>query len=192
MSLPNTIIIPHGATECALAEWLRAELRTNVRIYPPHGKQVRTVSMKEIGEILSSYPFDDVRSIHGAFPEIEYDSRKGFPELTIVPVLDVDGDARSFKSYRSRDMFRGFCLGRDAVLPIYNDPNIEAVMSEAGYGEVAHDLSSFQKLLDSMKVEDFEARMAGCGSTNMEELVRHLYRSVPRFQGRTGKGHRPR
>lgn len=190
MSLPNTIIIPHGATERRLAKWLMSELRTNLIVYSPNNKQEQTVSMKGIREVLSSPPFDRAVSIHREFPDVEYIRGRGFPQLTIVPILDVDSDARSFGSYQSRDMFDGFCLGRDAVLPIYNNPNLEAVIYEAGFGHVAHDVSSFQKLLDSLDVDVFEERMRDCTSTNMDGLVRHLHRFVPRYQGRFGSGHR--
>ena len=140
MSLPNTIVIPHGSTEARLVEWLRSELRTQAVIHRPYGREERAVSMRAIQDILVTPPFDRPESIHRRFDEIEYDRRKGFRDLTVIPVLDVDADRRSFGMYRSGDMFGGFCLGRDAVLPVYNDPNIEAVLERSGYGKVAHDL----------------------------------------------------
>lgn len=182
MSLPNTIVIPHGSTEVRLVEWLRSELRTQAVIYRPYGREERTVSMKAIQDILMSPPFDRPKSIHGSFNEIEYDRKKGFKDLTIIPVLDVDADRRSLGTYRSGDMFTGFCLGRDAVLPVYNDPNIEAVIEKAGYGKVAHNLGEFQEFLDSTDVDDFRERMRACDSTNMEVLIDHLCRYVPRYQ----------
>ena len=182
MSLPNTIVIPHGSTEARLVEWLRSELRTQAVIHRPYGREERAVSMRAIQDILVTPPFDRPESIHRRFDEIEYDRRKEFRDLTVIPVLDVDADRRSFGMYRSGDMFGGFCLGRDAVLPVYNDPNIEAVLERSGYGKVAHDLGEFQEFLDSTDVDEFRERMATCDSTNMEALVDHLCRYVPRYQ----------
>ena len=182
MSLPNTVIIPHGATEARLAEWLRSELRTQAIIYQPYGRVERAVSMKEIGNILSSKPFDSVRSMHARFGELDYSARTGFRDVMVVPVLAVDLDRRSFGSYRSGDTFSGFCLGRDAVLPVFNDPDIEAVIDRAGYGKVAHDLGEFQEFLDSTDIEEFLERMRACDSTNMDALIERLRRFVPSCQ----------
>ena len=179
MSLPNTIVIPHGSTEVRLVEWLKSELRTQAVIHRPYNRDERTVSMKAIGDILMSPPFDRPESIHKTFDEIEYNKQRGFRDLTIIPVLDVDADRRSFGAYRSRDMFGGFCLGRDAILPVYNDPNIEAVIDKAGYGKVSHNLGEFQEFLDSTDVDEFRERIRACDSTNMEVLIDHLCRYVP-------------
>lgn len=183
MSLPNTIIIPHGATEVRLAEWLMNELRTQAIIHRPFGTEERTVSMKAVGRILSEPPFDSVRSLHRFYYSLDYDSKKrSFRDLTVIPVLDVDDDRRSLGSYRSGDMFDGFFLGRGRIIPVYNNPNMEAVLERAGYGKVAHDLVDFQEFLDSTDVLEFRERMASCDSTNMECLVDHLIKYVPRFQ----------
>lgn len=181
MSLPNTIVIPHGTTEARLVEWLRSELRTQVIIHRPYGREERTVSMKGVGDILMAPPFDRPESIHRRFEELDY-SRREFRDLAIVPVLDVDADRRSFGMYRSGEMFRGFCLGRERVMPVFNDPNIEAVIERAGYGKVAHDLGEFQEFLDSTDVNEFRERMRSCDSTNMELLIDRLCRYVPSFQ----------
>lgn len=185
MSLPNTIIIPHGSTEVKLAEWLRSELRTQAIIYRPYGREERTVSMRGVRDILMAPPFDQPKSIHRRFDELEY-GRMGFRDLAIAPVLDVDADRRSLGAYKSGDMFRGFCLGKEAVLPVFNDPNLEAVIERAGYGRVAHDLGEFQEFLDSTDVDEFRERMGSCDSTNMEVLIDRLCRHVPRYQHRCG------
>lgn len=188
MTLPNTIVIPHGSTEARLVEWLRSELRTQAIIYRPYGREERTVSMKGIGEILMTPPFDRPESIHRRFDELEY-IRGRFRDLTIVPVLDVDMDRRSFGMYRSGDMFRDFCLGRSVILPVFNNPNIEAVIEDAGYGRVAHDLGEFQDFLDSTSVDEFRERIRSCDSTNMELLIDHLCRHVPKYQRRAMDSH---
>ena len=58
MSLPNTVIVPHGATEAALVDWLRNDLKIPLVIHGPYGRQERTVSMKEIADVLGRPPFD--------------------------------------------------------------------------------------------------------------------------------------
>lgn len=179
MSLPNTIIIPHGSTEQRLVKWMLNELRTNAVIYRPYDNK-KTVSMKEIKEILMQPPFDRPENIHKKFEDIQYD--KKFKELTIVPVLDVDCDSRSFGMYRSKDMFREFCLGKNNIIPIYNNPKIETVLEKAGYGKIAHNLEDFQNFLDSTDIEEFREHIRTCEYTNMEILIDHLCKFVPRYQ----------
>lgn len=84
--------------------------------------------MKEIGGILSSAPFTTVQKMHKAFEELEYDRRTGLRDVKAIPILDVDADRRSLGMYKSCDMFDSFCLGKENVIPVYNDPNIEAVI----------------------------------------------------------------
>lgn len=182
MSLPNTIIIPHGMTEVRLVQWLLSELKTRAIIYRPYGKSERTVSMKEIGGILSSAPFTTVQKMHKAFEELEYDRRTGLRDVKAIPILDVDADRRSLGMYKSCDMFDSFCLGKENVIPVYNDPNIEAVIAKAGYGKVAHNLGEFQEFLDSTDIDEFRERMRSCDSTNMEVMIDHLCRFIPKYQ----------
>lgn len=152
MSLPNAVIVPHGATEAKLAGWLMRELKTVVVIHRPYETE-RAVSMKDIQRILSEKPFDRTASLHSKYPSLDYDERRRcFRKPTVIPVLDVDADRRTLGSYRSGDLFRDFAFGMDAVLPIYNDPNIEAVLKEAGFGDVRHNLGSFQEALDGITV----------------------------------------
>lgn len=182
MSLPNAVIIPHGATEDRLAKWVAESLRTRVVVHRQYDVE-RTVSMKSIGAILEGRPFDTDMALHKAYPELDYASgRRKLVGLTLIPILDVDRDRLSFASYKSGDLFSRIPLGRGCVLPIYNDPNLEEVLWKAGYGRVEHDLLSFTEFLDSIDINDFEERMARCPDTNMEEFIRRLKKHVPSFQ----------
>lgn len=186
MSLPNTIIIPHGETESVLARWILSELRTPAVVHRPYGREERTVSMKGIADIMMCKPFDSTASLHKKYRQLDYDGNsKRLKDLTVAPILDVDADRRTLGQYRTGALFGDFMTKIGDVMPIYNDPNIEAVLEEAGCGTVAHSIKDFQKFLDSMDVDRFCEIVRPCDSTNMEVLIDHLKSHVPRYQGHT-------
>lgn len=184
MSLPNTIVLVHGDTEYLLFDWIRSSLKTDFVIHPKLGSG-HTISMKGVAEVLSSPPFDRTASLHSAFRTLDYDeSRRELVKLRVYPVLDVDGDTASFRSYASRDAFRDVPL-RNNIYPVYNNPNLESVLSEVGL-DVNHDLKSFRKFLDRQRFDDFRERISGYdrNSSNMIDVVDHLRSQVPRYQCR--------
>lgn len=186
MGLPNTVIIAHGKTEKLLFEWIRSELKTNVVIDTPNGDN--TVSMYGIRDVLMRSEYRDHSALHKKFKDLDYTRGRGgkgstIPGLTIFPVLDVDGDRQIFKSYKSGDLLRSTPLGRH-VVAIYNNPNLESVLDESGYGRVAHSTDAFQSFLDKQDVDDFRKRVASCSSTNMEILIDHMMGQCPGYQSR--------
>ncbi|MGN0098488.1 MAG: hypothetical protein ACI38Y_04095 [Candidatus Methanomethylophilaceae archaeon] len=182
MSLPNTVIVIHGETEYLLFDWLRNELKTELVICQPLGKG-HTVSMHSSPDVLSSMPFVSMMSMHRAFPDLDYDRRNRIlVDLRIYPVLDVDGDSASFRSYRSGDLFRSVPL-RDHIIPVYNDPCLESVLAEMGYGLIDHDLRAFRRFLDRLDVSDLYGRTKACGNTNMDVVLERVLGQCPDFQG---------
>lgn len=185
MSLPNTVVVVHGDTEYLLFDWIRSTLRTDFVIHPRLGFG-HTISMKGVADVLSSPPFDKTSSLHSAYERLDYNqATREFVKLRIYPVLDVDGDRASFRSYASRDMFRNVPM-REHIYPIYNNPNLEAVLTGVGL-DVSHDLRAFRRFLDRQRFDDFRDRISGCSeeSSNMIEVVDHLRSQVPRYQCRT-------
>lgn len=82
-------------------------------------------------------------------------------------------------------MFRNVPM-REHIYPIYNNPNLEAVLTGVGL-DVSHDLRAFRRFLDRQRFDDFRDRISGCSeeSSNMIEVVDHLRSQVPRYQCRT-------
>lgn len=85
----------------------------------------------------------------------------------IYPIMDVDGDSRSFGPYRTGNMFSGNPLV-GYIVPIYNNPNLDSVMEEIGYGNVSGKKAmAYSEMLDRMKDPmDFYRRLEACDSTN--------------------------
>lgn len=186
MGLPVSIAIVHGKTEKMLLQWMCQELMVPMIIDTPNGDC--TVSMLGIDEVLSRPAYSSYQHLHREFELLEYDKKsRTMPRLRIFPVLDVDGDVRSFKSYKTGDMFRDVPLGKQ-VVPIYNDPCLETVLERAGYGHVRHNTQDFGTFLDRLEVRSFHDRISGCDGTNMDVLMEHLMSFCPGCQNKFGTG----
>ncbi len=182
MGLPVSVAIVHGKTEKMLVQWLYQELRVPIIIDAPNGNG--TVSMLNVNEVLSRPSYSSYQQLHGKFKLLEYDKEsRTMPRLQIFPVLDVDGDVRSFKSYKTGDMFRDVPLGKH-VVPIYNNPCLEAVLMKAGYGHIPHNIHDFGLFLDRLEVFSFHDRISVCDDTNLNVLIEHLMSLCPRCQNR--------
>ncbi len=182
MSLPDTIIIAHGKSERFLIRAIANRLKVPVEMYCKEGGE-ETISMKDIGKVLTQWPFDTESNAHREFRSIEYRPRNGgLRNVTIIPVLDVDGDARSYRSYMSGDIFRD-SIFRDRIIPVANEPNLEAVMEDIGYPPIKDKIDWYTSV--DVEPMDFYKRLARSQKTNMEQLMKHLMNRCPAYQNKT-------
>lgn len=105
MTLPNSIVVCHGASEYILARTLSARLRVPLEYYLKNNGH-ETIAMSSLPDVLSSYPFDSIKSLHKKCPALEYKRGGSMPNLNIITIMDVDGDGRSKNSYITGKMFR--------------------------------------------------------------------------------------
>ncbi len=180
MSLPDTVVIAHGKSEMILVRTISHRLKVPVEIYSKRCGE-ETISMKNIGRVLTEPPFDSGPHLHKEYKYIEYSPREGFRNLTIIPILDVDGDARSYKPYISGDIFRK-SLFKDEVMPVANDPNLEAVMEDIGYPPIKDKMDWYTGV--DVEPMDFYKRLVRSKKTNMEKLIEHLMKRSPGYQGK--------
>lgn len=131
--------------------------------------------------------FGSLDAMVRAYPNIgplkgDPDEDEGF---RIFPIMDVDGDSRSFGPYRTGNMFSGNPLAK-YIVPIYNDPNLDSVMEEIGYGMIpGKKIPAYMEVLEGMRDPlDFYHRLEACDSTNMDEFVHHILRRVPGYQSK--------
>ena len=183
MPLPNTVVIAHGASEVILARTISEMMRVPVIVFSKkNGKE--TIALKHLPDVLSEYPFDSESSMHRAFPQLQYlkGKRIRMPELRIVPIVDVDADRRSLKSYLSGDMFRD-CVFHDRIIPVVNDPNMEAVFEDLGFPPIT-DKVEFYSQLYKIDVNALYEGFKGSGRTNMELFMEQLRKHCPSCQRR--------
>lgn len=181
MSLPDTIVIAHGKSELILARAISERLKVPIEVFSINGGR-ETISLGNIGKVLSEPPFDSEASLHRMYGSIEYSPRKKtFPNLTIVPIVDVDADYRNIKSYKTCDIFRDSAF-KDRILPILNEPNLEAVMEDIGYPPVKDKVDWYSNMV--IEPENFYDRLCKSDKTNMEQFLRHMMSRCPSLQGK--------
>lgn len=107
------------------------------------------------------------------------------PDLRIFTIMDVDMDFRSLGSYKSRDMFKGSPF-YDKITPIFNEPNMDAVMDSIGLGSVqVKKTRSYARMVDAITDPlDLMRRLEGCESTNMDHFIRYCLSVSPPYQNR--------
>ncbi|MDO5861197.1 MAG: hypothetical protein Q4Q58_00045 [Thermoplasmata archaeon] len=136
---------------------------------------------------MSEGVFGSVQAMLGEYPHIGSlrDNPHRDERFRVFPIMDVDGDSRSFGPYRTGNMFSGNPLAK-YIVPIYNDPNLDSVMEEIGYGTVSgKKVMSYSEILDRMNDPlDFYRSLEACDSTNMDEFVHHILSRVPGYQSK--------
>lgn len=178
----NIVVIAHGRSEMILSQRLSRDLKVPIVLYS-RSNGSETISLSHLPDILSSPPFDGERSLHKAYPGLEYlpYSSTHMPNLAIVPIVDVDGDTGHIRSYLSKDMFIDSPF-RNRIVPVLNNPNLEAVMEDIGYPPVIDKVRFYSWMeLDAMDLRD---RMRSSDTTNMERFIECLLSHSPSYQNR--------
>ena len=180
----NTVVVVHGKSEIALMRRVQNILRMPMVIVSRDNGE-ETITISQLPEFLSTGAFSSENSLHKAYPQLEYTPRAKMKmeRLRIFTVMDVDMDRRSLGSYQTRDMFRDSPF-HDRIIPIHNDPNMDEVMSEIGFGVVQNKkIRSYAKMMDDVTDPmDLLRRLEGCDNTNMDLLIRHCLSSRPPYQ----------
>ncbi len=183
---PRTLVIPHGKSEVILCRRIGMLLRQPMVFHIPHGAE-EAITIAQLPEILSSPPFSSEQALHRRYRELAYDSGKDrrMGSLTIFPIMDVDSDRRSLNSYRNREMFRDSPF-HDRIVPIYNDPNLDAVMEQMGYGTVmSKKVRSYARIVDGITDPlELYGRLERNDSTNMDMFLKHCLSISPPYQNK--------
>ncbi len=181
MSLPDTIVVAHGKSELILARAIATRLKVPIEVFSINRGE-ETISLGNIGKILSEPPFDSEISLHRRYGTIEYSSRKRtFPRLTIIPIVDVDGDGRSARAYKTGEIFKD-SIFQNRILPILNEPNLEAVMLDIGYPPVKDKVDWYSNMV--INPGELYEKLQKSDKTNMDLFLKHIMDRCPSFQNK--------
>lgn len=190
----TALVVAHGACEIEFVRRLDRLLRVPILVSSRRDGG-ETVSVKGIRGYLESPPFRTAREFRGAFPIVggSYTDGQLLEDFRIFPMLDIDGDTLSRRAYITGSIFDGMDSDlRDIIVPIYNDPNLDEVMAELGYGRPGiKKTRSYTAMCDAMTDPlELYRSLERCDSTNMEVLLRHIMSRKPEYQSRLRCRHR--
>lgn len=178
--------VNHGKCENVLCDYISMWLR--IRVIPVMmGGGSETISLHGSADFMSAGIFRDMKSLNTYYKTVA--NRTGLKpknlrkeEVVIFVLADVDGDGRSLKSFRSKDLFRDshFC---DNIFPIATNPNLDEIFRAAGIsiGERGKP-ETYRKLLDKLGSIDALMEILNDSDSDIPTMIKELMKHCPSFQ----------
>ena len=83
-------------------------------------------------------------------------------------------------AFRTGEMFRDSPF-YERIVPIYNKKSLDQVIERCGYGTVAiKKMRTYDDLIESADVIEFERRLTDDDGTNLEKFIRHCRDHSPK------------
>ena len=190
--MSDTLVVAHGSSELKICRWIASCYRTPLETFS-FDDGMRAIKLEHLEDgLLSESPFSSESELHKAYPELSYESirrykrdyqngtRKHMPDLRIFPVIDIESDQRREMAFRTGEMFRDSPF-YERIIPIYNKKSLDQVIDRCGYGTVAiKKLRTYDDLIESADVVEFERRLTDDDGTNLETFIRHCRDHSPK------------
>jgi len=185
MSEPRILTINHGQSENILVSWVGNRLNMGIEQHS-NNKGRNAIRIEMLPELFARAWFKDEASLHRKFTNLEYFPKalEKMPGLAIFPIMDTENETHPDRSYMTGAMFDGNHF-REQIHPIYNIPNLDAVIEKAGLGTVSKDKpSSYSNMLDDLEVQDMYDALKGRNDTNLQDFLQYCLKTRPWNQGK--------
>ena len=179
--MTNFIVICHGKSEVILARWLQKETHVVLNI-DSRNEGRNSIMINSLVEYMKLNGYYDSSKLKRRFPNIEYKNRKGFKDLRIFIVMDVDTDDSLVHDYETRLMFRDCPLG-DCIVPILNRKEMDTVFRSIGFNiDDNNKPESYREALNSTDVDSLLASLKVCDKTNLDTMIEEILAHDPSHQ----------
>ena len=179
--MTNFIVICHGKSEVILARWLQKETHVVLNI-DSRNEGRNSIMINSLVEYMKLNGYYDSSKLKRRFPNIEYKNRKGFKDLRIFIVMDVDTDDSLVHDYETRLMFRD-CPLRDCIVPILNRKEMDTVLRSIGFNiDDNNKPESYREALNSTDVDSLLASLKVCDKTNLDTMIEEILAHDPSHQ----------
>jgi len=173
----KVMVIVHGRSEYCICTAIHSNLRIKQEIIARDRGQSSIQINGIMNILLNDRRFKTFKAFIKAFPKIEHDQREllNFKLFIIMDLDDCKPDIK--KRFLNKDLFSKHWL-KDYIVPIYNDPNLEKTMEQAGI-EVKKKkdyviiFPTNKGDLDCDMARDFKEKLEECKCTNMDEYVKY-------------------
>ena len=184
--MTNFIIICHGKSETILAKWLQNEAHIPLDIDSRDGGE-RSIMLNSLVGFMKENGYYDGSKLKRRFPDIEYKDRKGFKDLRIFIIMDVDTDRSLVNDYLTKVMFKE-CPLKDSIVPILNRNDMDSVFGNMGFGiDQKHKPESYREVLGSLDVDRLFELVKEREDTNLDLMIGELLSHAPDHQGKIGR-----
>ena len=182
MNTCRTLVVAHGRSEMRFCKGIASNLRMNVE-YDSNNDGRNCIQICHLEERFCSDHFRSELTLHNKFKKLEYFGGKDvkMPNLRIFPIMDLDDSSQMIKRYKTKNMFNASVF-KDRITPIFNDPNLDAVLNKCGFGVSHDDVESYDELFNEYELSDIIGALRGCDDTNITEYLDHCLSVTPSYQ----------
>lgn len=180
--MTNFIVICHGKSEIVLAKWIQNKTRVVLNIDSRNdGKN--SVMINSLLEFMREGGYYDNSKLKRRYPNIEYKNRKGFKDLRIFIVMDVDNDESMVDMFMTKAMFKD-CPLKDCIVPILNRKEMDGVFRSMGFDiDAGNKPESYRDALNTTDVDQLLESLKLCDNTNLDEMIEEILIHDPSHQG---------
>lgn len=126
----RVMVIVHGKSELSLCKSIQSNLRLKQEIIAEK-KGSNSIQVTSLMKKLNESHFRTLRSFIRNFDDVEHQKNK-LSDFKLFIIMDVDDcTSKQKEDFISKQMFKNHWL-YDHIVPIFNDPNLEATMLQAG------------------------------------------------------------
>ena len=183
MNTCRTLVVAHGKSELEFCRGLMSNIKMKI-VYDSENGGESCIQIRHLTERFTSEPYVSENSLHKKFGKLEYLEGKQIkmPGLKIFPIMDTDDSPQTEKSYRTGNMFRSSVFG-DRIIPIFNTPNLDAVLNECGFRiDPNNKIRSYAALVEGYELRDLIAGLKNCGNTNLPVFLEYCASVTPSYQ----------
>lgn len=170
----QVIAIVHGKSEYVICKNICSNLRIKHKIYSDK-KGGKSIQIGGLNKTLNNAHFRDINGFKQYYDEVEF--KRNVPvNLKLFIIMDVDDCTEEEKqSFITGKMFSNHWLSK-WIIPIYNNPNLEKTMEEAGIN-IIHKKDYFEIFkpnhgnLNVNDVEKLCADLTKCSCTNIDMFL---------------------
>lgn len=189
----KAIVICHGKSEKQMCEFIKSNLRIKIEVISEK-KGEKSIQINSIMHILNGMHYKSFDNFSKKFSDVEVIKRKTKKQLVdtfkVFIIMDTDDcNTEAKHKYINGTMFKTHWL-RDYIVPIYNCPELESVLSKAKIPfsktgdarkqEYVKIFPTDERYLhnDYLQIRDFCKALEKCNTTNMNEFLSFCLRLV--------------
>jgi len=190
MKMPSlktkVMTIVHGKSEYIICRSIRSNLRIKHEIYADK-KGEKSIQINGLINILNNSIFKTFNGFTRNYSDIEVKKKKLIDfKLFIIMDLDDCNDEMK-KKFVTKEMFKKHWL-YEYIVPIYNDPDLEQTMNEAGISIKRNEKKKYFTIfptnhgdLDLVMAQEFFESLKKCKHSNFKDYIEYCISLAPKY-----------
>lgn len=175
----RAVIICHGKSEIIFIESIKSNLKLPISTFS-HDRGKSSIQITSLMSYLNKPLFKNLKEFAEEY-SIEHSKNK-LINFKLFIIMDLDDQKlypNNIKKYKNKEMFKGHPL-YDYIVPIYNDPNLDDVLTKLGYNVNPNNkVQSYNKIFpgnngDYKEFQQIKQKFQNSTMSNMIELLLYL------------------